>query len=171
MIAVFLKLAALLDRLTRAVCMGAALLLTASVLIIVILRYGFGIGFIQLQDFAAYAFAVLMVLCVPVAMAQNAHVRVEVLSERLPPQYLRCIDGLALLLFLLPVFGLIIWAWWPDLRYAWHIGERSVETGGLGGLYLVKTALPLAAGLMMVQGIAVLLLGAQRSKNQADSLS
>lgn len=156
-LAAYLRLAAGLDRLARAVCATAAALLVACVLAIVVLRYGFGVGFIQLQDAASYAFAVFLILSLPVCMAQGGHVRVEVLSERLSPRYLRAADAVALVLFLVPVFGLILWAYWPELRYSWKIREASVETGGLPGLFLVKTMLPVAAALMLVQGLAVLL--------------
>ena len=147
----------MLDRLARAVCAAALLTLGAAVLLIVLLRYGFGIGFIQLQDLAVYAFAVLVIFSLPVCLAQGGHVRVEVIAERLPPGYLRGVDALALVLFLIPVFGLVIWADWPQLAYSWRIREASVETGGLPGLFLIKTALPVAAALMILQGVVAVL--------------
>ncbi len=49
------------------------------------------------------------------------------------------------------------WAWMPDLIYSWSIREGAIETGGLGGVFLVKTAIPLSGALMILQGIAVLL--------------
>lgn len=153
----FLALCRWLDRVALAACVAAGLFLTLAVLAIVVLRYGFGMGFIQMQDAAGHAFAVLMAFSLPVTLARNGHVRVEVLSERLPAVYLRAADAVALVLFLIPVFGLTIRAFWPDLAYAWSIREGSVETGGLGGLYLVKTALPVAAAMMILQGAAQVL--------------
>ncbi|MDN2567809.1 TRAP transporter small permease subunit [Aquibium sp. A9E412] len=153
----FLAVCDALDRLTTAVCMLAGLLLTAAVLVIVVLRYGFGVGFIELQDGATYAFAVLLIFSLPVCLRRGGHVRVEVLSERLGPGYTRRADAVALVVFLIPVFGLLIWAGWPDLVYSWSIREASMETGGLAGLYLVKTALPVGAALMILQGIAMAL--------------
>lgn len=156
-ISAFAALCRWFDRLALGLCVVAALFLTGAVLAIVVLRYGFGAGFIELQDAAAYAFATLMVFSIPVTLARGGHVRVEVVSERLPPAYLRIADAVALVIFLIPVFGLLIRAWWPDLVYAWSIREGSIETGGLGGLYLVKAALPVAAGLTIVQGVAQVL--------------
>lgn len=153
----FLRLSAMLDSFARALCMAAGLVLAGSILVIVVLRYGFGVGHIQLQDIAVYAFAVFVIFAVPVGMARDAHVRVEVFSERMPPGYRRAADAVALVLFLIPVFGLTIWAYWPEITYSWAIREASRETGGLRGLFVVKTALPLAAGLTIVQGVAALL--------------
>lgn len=153
----YLALCTFLDRVTRVVCGLSGLVLVLSVLTIVVLRYGFGTGFIRLQDLATYAFAIFLILSLPVCLAQGGHVRVEVLSERLSPAYLRRADTVALVVFLLPVFGLILWAYWPDLRYSWRIREASMETGGLRGLYLVKTVLPVASVLMILQGLAAIL--------------
>lgn len=156
MIQQFLRLARLLDRLTLALACLAGATLVLMVLVNVVLRYGFGTGSIKMQDLASYAFAVFLILAVPLCHARAGHVRVEVLSERLPPAYLRRADALAWALFLTPVFGLILWAGWGDIAFSWSIGEGSTTPGGLGGLYLVKTALPVAAALMIIQGLAAL---------------
>lgn len=152
-----LRLSGVLDRLARTICATAAALLLALILTIVVLRYGFGTGSIKLQDAATFAFAVFVIFSLPVCMAQGGHVRVEVLSERLSPGYLRAADTVALVVFLIPVFTLILWAGWSDLSYSWRIREGSVQSGGLPGLYLVRTALPVAAVLMIVQGVAAVL--------------
>ena len=157
MIATFLRVCRALDRATLLVCGGAGIVLVAMVLINVVLRYGFGMGSIKLQDLAAYAFAVFLITSLPVCLARGGHVRVEVLSERLPPAYLRGADAVALVLFLIPLFSLVIWAGWGDLVYSWHVSEGSSTPGGLGGQYLVKTVLPVAAALMIVQGVAAVL--------------
>ncbi len=153
----FLALARLLDRLTLWLGIAAAAVLTTMVLVNVVLRYGFGSGSIKMQDLASYAFAVFLILAVPLCHARGGHVRVEVLSERLPRGYLRGADALAWALFLTPVFGLILWAGWGDIVFSWSIGEGSTTPGGLGGYYLVKSAMPLAAVLMVIQGLAALL--------------
>lgn len=153
----YLRLCHWLDRATLAFCVVAALFLTGATLAIVILRYGFGTGSIQFQNAADYAFASLLVFSIPVTLARGGHVRVEVFSERLSPRYIRIADIVAVLVFLIPVFGLMIRAFWPDLSYSWSIREGAIETGGLGGLYIVKSALPLASALMILQGIAMIL--------------
>ena len=153
----FLALCSILDTVASVVCGLAAVVLVSAVLAIVVLRYGFGTGFIELQELAGYAFAVLLVFSVPVCLARDGHVRVEIVSEALGDRYVAWADRVALVLFLIPAFGLIVWAYWPELAYSWQIREGSIETGGLGGLFLVKTALPVAATLTILQGIAAVL--------------
>jgi TRAP-type mannitol/chloroaromatic compound transport system permease small subunit len=151
---IYLSVARALDRATLVLCGFAGLVLVVMVLVNVVLRYGFGTGSIAMQDLASYAFAVFLITSLPVCLARGGHVRVEVFSEAMGPGYLRAADTVALVVFLIPLFGLIVWAGWGDLVYSWHVREGSVTPGGLGGLYLVKTVLPLASVLMIVQGIA-----------------
>lgn len=165
MIATFLRLCRILDRATLLACASAGVVLVVMVLINVVLRYGFGMGSIKLQDLAGYAFAIFLITSLPVCLARGGHVRVEVLSERLSPTYLRGADAVALVLFLIPLFALIIVAGWGELTYSWHVSEGSSTPGGLSGQYLVKTMLPVAAGLMIVQGVAAVLAPPQRSES------
>lgn len=121
---------------------------------VVVLRYVFGVGFIELQDAVAYSFAALVVLGLPVAQALDAHVRVDVFRAKQSGRVRAWFDRVGIVAFLIPVFGLTIWWVWPDVAYSWSIRERSVETGGLPGLFLIKTTLPLACALMILQGLA-----------------
>jgi TRAP-type mannitol/chloroaromatic compound transport system permease small subunit len=153
----YLRACRALDRVTLWLCCAAGAVMVALVLGNVLFRYGFGVGLIQAQDAAAYAFAVFLILSLPLALTRGAHVRVDVLSARLGPRYLARVDSAAWALAIVPIFGLILWAGWRDIAFSWQIAEGSVTPGGLGGLYLVRTALPVAAVLMIVQGLAVLL--------------
>ena len=150
----FLSLADILHRLTRTVCIAALAVIVVGQLAVVILRYGFGIGFLELQDAVAYAFAALVVLGLPVALYDDAHVRVDVFREGQSLRTRAWFDLSGLVLFLLPVFGLTLWHVWPDITYSWSIREGSIETGGLPGFFLVKSCLPVACGLMILQGVA-----------------
>lgn len=144
-----------LHHITGAVCIALLACLTTSEVLVVMLRYVYGIGFLQLQDFAAYSFAALLVLGVPYALARDAHVRVDVFREHQTEALKRRIDIAAVLLLLIPVFGLTLYSVWPDISYAWEIKEGSKETGGLPGLFLVKSALPLSCALMIIQGLLI----------------
>jgi TRAP-type C4-dicarboxylate transport system permease small subunit len=103
--AIYLSLARALDRATLVLCGAAGLVLVIMVLVNVVLRYGFGTGSIAMQDLAAYAFAVFLITSLPVCLARGGHVRVEVFSERMGPGYMRAADAVALVVFLIPLFG------------------------------------------------------------------
>ncbi|ASJ75428.1 TRAP transporter small permease subunit [Granulosicoccus antarcticus] len=152
------RVCATLHRLTLGVCLSLLVLLLFSQVAIVALRYCFGVGFLELQDFSAYVFASLVTLSIPVALVADRHVRVDVLRERQSPGLQLVIDNAGIILLLLPVFILSIYLVYPDIAYAWQIREGSRETGGLGGVYLIKTLFPLSCVLMILQGINSILL-------------
>ncbi|MEM8553290.1 MAG: TRAP transporter small permease subunit [Pseudomonadota bacterium] len=139
---------------THTICQLLLAIIVVGQLTVVILRYVFGMGFIELQDAVLYSFAALVVLSLPVAQADDTHVRVDVFRARQSAFWQGRFDDVAMLALLLPFFGLTIWWVWPDVAYSWSIFEGSVETGGLPGLFLVKSCLPLACVLMILQGIA-----------------
>lgn len=145
-----------LHRLTGALCILLLTGLAFTEVAVVLLRYIYGIGFLQLQDFAAYCFAALVVLGIPYALGRDAHVRVDVFRESQSPAARRGVDMAGVVLFLIPVFSLTLYHVWPDIQYAWQIQEGSKETGGLPGLYLIKTCLPISCVLMLIQGVTIL---------------
>ena len=69
---------------------------------------------------------------------------------------------LGTLLFLFPVAGFIGWTSIDYLLFSWRIGEGSAEPGGLPGVYLLKTLLPLMALGLLLQGCAELLRSLRR---------
>lgn len=154
----FSWLCAALHRLTSGVCLALLVLLLASQTGVVILRYCFGVGFLELQDFTAYVFASLVTLSIPMALVMDRHVRVDVLRERQSATLQNLLDDTGIVLLLLPVFILSIYLVYPDIAYAWQIREGSRETGGLGGVYLIKTLFPISCGLMILQGINAMVL-------------
>ncbi|SDJ78527.1 TRAP transporter small permease subunit [Aliiruegeria lutimaris] len=157
--------AARIHSLTRRICQFLLGLIFIGQMAVVILRYVFGVGFIELQDAIAYSFAALVVLGLPVALVLDSHVRVDVIRTRQSEATKKWFDRFGTVFFLIPVFGLTIWWVWPDIAFSWSIRERSVETGGLPGLYLVKTTLPVACALMILQGIAGFVASFERPKD------
>jgi TRAP-type mannitol/chloroaromatic compound transport system permease small subunit len=145
-----------LHRLIAIVCGTLLLIVFAGQMSVVVLRYAFSTGFLELQDVVAYAFATLVVLSIPLALRADRHVRVDVFRNYQPPARQRTIDRLAIVFLLLPVFALTLYFAMPGIFYSWSIREGSIETGGLPGYFIVKTALPVACIVMVVQGLALL---------------
>lgn len=123
------------------VCLAAVCVIFAGQIAIVLLRYTMGVGFLELQDLVTYAFGILIVLAVTYAYWNGRHVRVDVLSNRLGPRVARMVDRVGALLFVLPVFVLLLVDAWPLVAASFAILEGSRETGGLGGLFIVKGSL------------------------------
>jgi TRAP-type mannitol/chloroaromatic compound transport system permease small subunit len=145
-----------LHRLNAIICGILLLTVFTGQMAVVTLRYAFSTGFLELQDIVAYAFAALVVLSVPLALRADRHVRVDVFRNNQSPARQRAIDRLAIVFLLLPVFVLTLYFAMPGILYSWSIREGSIETGGLPGYFIVKTALPTACILMVLQGLALL---------------
>ncbi len=123
-------------------------------LTIVVLRYLFDIGTIATQEVVVYMHGASFMLGLAYALKQGAHVRVDVLANRMSSRLRIWIDLFGHLLFLLPLCGCIIWFSWDYVAAAWRVREGSPEVGGLPGIYLLKTLLPLSATLLALQGVA-----------------
>ncbi len=151
------RLADHLDRIAEYTGRSAAWLALALVLVtfsVVVLRYLFAFGSIALQESVLYLHASLFLLGAAYTLKADAHVRVDIFYRRLPPSRRALIDLLGALLLLLPVCAFILWISWDYVATAWALREGSAETGGLPYVYLLKTLIPLAAALLLLQGIS-----------------
>lgn len=122
--------------------------------VIVVLRYGFNIGSISLQESVAYMHAAVFMLGAGFVLKRNAHVRVDILYRRISPRGQAWVDLLGILLLLLPWMIFMVWISWDYVASSWSLKEGSRETGGLPYLYLLKTLLVLMPLLVAVQALS-----------------
>jgi TRAP-type mannitol/chloroaromatic compound transport system permease small subunit len=152
-----LRLAERIDRISSAIGRAAAWLILVVVVAqfaVVLLRYGFGMGSIRLQESVVYAHALAFMLAAAWTLKAGAHVRVDVFYRGASERTRAMVDLLGTLILLLPMAGLILWMSVPYVVRSWSILERSQETSGLPFVFVLKTAIPLFALLMILQGIA-----------------
>lgn len=145
------KLSLVLHRVTLALCLVLLGTMFFGQIVIVLLRYLMGVGFLELQDSVSYAFAAVVVLSIPLALVNDRHVRVDVFRERFSAGVNRWIDRTSHLFLTVPVFVLLLWNAWPFVANSWSILEGSRETGGLPGRFLVKTCLVVFPLLFLIQ--------------------
>ncbi len=140
----------LLGRLLALGLLAAALVCFANV----VLRYGFGIAYVWMQDLYVWLSAAGFTLGAAFALKADAHVRVDVFYRPASARRKAWIEILGTFVFLLPMLAVIAaWAW-PAVRLSWLFNEGSQNIGGLPGLYLLKTCvLGFCLGLAL-QGLA-----------------
>ena len=151
------RLARLLDRFAELTGRLVSWLTLAMVIItfaVVVLRYVFNSGSIALQESITYLHAVVFMLCAAYTLKHDAHVRVDIFYQRWSPRTRAWVDLLGALLLLMPVCLFIIIASLDYVSMSWSIREGSREAGGLNGVYLLKSAIPLMAALLLLQGCA-----------------
>lgn len=150
------------NRLHRAVLgLSVALfaVMFATQVVIVLLRYVMGVGFLELQDVVTYSFSALVVLTLPLTFRLDRHVRVDILRTGFSRRVNARIDRAGHVLFTLPVFGLMLWNGWPLVSASWAIFEGSRETGGLPGLFVVKSTVLVMCVLVIALAVIDLLGG------------
>lgn len=152
----YLALANTLHVATCRLCLILLIAVFLAQLTVVLLRYLFDVGFIELQDLVTYSFGMLCVLAIPTAIHTDTHVRVDVFRAHQSAAKQRATDLFAILVFLFPLFGLTLWFAWPLASYSWSVWEGSRETGGLPGFFIVLSALPLSCALTLIQGAAII---------------
>lgn len=130
--------------------------------VIVVLRYAFDLGWIWMQESIVWMHAAAFMLAAAYTLNRDEHVRVDVFYRDMAPRGRALVDLLGTLLFLLPMAAFLLFTSWDYVSVSWQIREGSREAGGLPYpmVPLLKTMIPITAGLLMLQGIATVIDGA-----------
>ena len=148
----------LIDSLNEWVGRTVSWLTLAMVLVtfaIVVLRYAFNVGWIAMQESVAYMHAIVFMVAAAYTLKHDGHVRVDIIYQRCSTKTKGWIDFFGALLLLMPVTGFILWSGWEYVGNSWAIKESSRNSGGLPGVYLIKTSILIMAGLLILQGLAL----------------
>ncbi len=156
MMALLLRLALMIDAFNRHVGRVAVWLVLGATLLSALtatLRYLLSWGSNAMIEAQWFMFGLVFLLCAPLTLQDQGHVRVDIFYGRLPWRWRLIIDILGSALFLLPVCVLIIVDSWGYFLLAYHQNESSMNPGGLL-LWPIKLAIPVAFTLLAAQGIA-----------------
>lgn len=104
----------------------AAAVLTISMVYEVFARYLFDAPTVWAFDIAYMANGAVFLLGVAYVLREDAHIRIDVLRNRLPARFNSAVQGVTYLLILAPFFGLLSWV---ALSHTWRAWVRhEVET-------------------------------------------
>ncbi|KNX41274.1 2,3-diketo-L-gulonate TRAP transporter small permease protein YiaM [Roseovarius tolerans] len=133
-----------------------AIIFAAIIIYDVVLRYVFNEPTRWAFDVSKQLFGFYFVLLGGYALRHKAHVRVDILTEKLGRGGQRIADLLGYAIFFFPFA-------WVFLTRSWEFAERSWAQGEVtyGAIqmpvYPLKMAMCVAAGLLLVQGVAEVL--------------
>ncbi|PKG98257.1 TRAP transporter small permease subunit [Paraglaciecola sp. MB-3u-78] len=123
-------------------------------LLIVVLRYGFNLGWIAMQESVMYLHGMVFLLGAAHTLRVNGHVRVDIFYRRFSPNKQAKVDIFGSLFLLMPVNIFIFIVSFDYVMRAWRVMEASQEAGGIPGVFLLKSLILLFSFTMLLQGIA-----------------
>jgi len=121
---------------------------------IVVLRYGFNLGWIAMQESVIYLHGIVFMLGAGYTLKSGGHVRVDIFYQNFSEKRKAWVNLLGTIILLLPVCIFIFAISLDYVLQAWGIQEKSSEAGGLPTVYLLKTLILLFSVTLGLQGIA-----------------
>ncbi len=131
-------------------------LMVVGTLYNVIARYFFGQYSIPLGELVIIMNDAVFMLAVPLLLHLDQHVRVDVFYSNFSTKKQAIVDFLGTLFLLFPLCGFILYYSWGYVSSSWEQHEASQQTGGLEGLYLVKSLIIIMVVLLILQGLSLL---------------
>ncbi|MEE9429162.1 MAG: TRAP transporter small permease subunit [Paracoccaceae bacterium] len=131
--------------------------LTAVILYDVIGRKFFATGSFKLQELEWHLHGAIALLGFGYAYTQDFHVRIDVFSQKIPDRVKLWMELFAILAFLIPLMGLLLWFGFEFALRAFVRQETSSGGVGLSHRWIIKSVVPLSALLTIFGGLSVAL--------------
>ena len=143
------RLIDLVGRATAWLALGLALVMGANVL----LRYGFSVGSIWMQELEWHIMVPICLLGMSYALLHGEHVRVDVVFQYFSPRTKLRVEVLTavagMLLSIIVIYLSIPYVW-----QSWSIGEGTANPGGIDYRYIVKSLIPIGFALFLIQSLS-----------------
>lgn len=157
MVTALTKVAEGIDRTNIALGHSVAFAVLAMVLVqllIVVLRYVFGIGSVWLQEAIIYLHASVFMAGAGYVLLRDGHVRVDIFYREASPERRALIDAAGSFLLVIPFAILVMIVGFPYVAASWAVWEGSKEASGLPFVYIQKSLLLVFAVSVLAQGWA-----------------
>ena len=132
------------------------LILTLSVSYEVFVRYVLNAPTVWAFDMMIQMYGALFLMCGAYALAQDTHVRADVLYRLFPVRVQASLDFVLYFIFFFPGILALAWYGWEIASDSWRYKEVSFNSPASIQIYFFKTLIPLAGFLLATQGIAEL---------------
>ncbi len=130
------------------------LILTLSVSYEVFVRYVLNSPTVWAFDMMVQMYGALFLMAGAYTLAQDAHVRGDVLYRLFPVQWQARIDLFLYILFFFPGMMALFWYGWEIASDSWRYKEVSWNSPARIQIYFFKTLIPISGLLLMIQGLA-----------------
>lgn len=133
------------------------LILTLSVSYEVFVRYVLNAPTVWSFDTMVQMYGALFLMAGPYALAQDGHVRADVLYRLFTVRWQARVDFLLYVLFFFPGMIALFWYGWEIAADSWRYKEVSINSPAGIQVYFFKTLIPFVGFLLMLQGVAEML--------------
>jgi TRAP-type mannitol/chloroaromatic compound transport system permease small subunit len=123
----------------------------------VVARYGFDAPTIWAYDLTYMLYGTHFMLGAGYALLRGAHIRTDMLYEKYSVRQKGWVDTVAYLVFFFPGMLFFFVSSLDEAWHSWRLGEMSEQTAWRPPLYPFKTVVPVAALLLMIQGVSEVL--------------
>ncbi len=130
------------------------LILTLSVSYEVFVRYALNAPTVWAFDMMVQMYGALFLMAGAYTLAQDAHVRGDVLYRLFPVRWQARLDFLLYIIFFFPGMIALFWYGWEIAADSWRYKEVSWNSPARIQIYFFKTLIPVAGVLLMIQGVA-----------------
>ena len=132
------------------------LILTLSVSYEVFVRYVLNAPTVWAFDMMIQMYGALFLMCGAYALAQDTHVRADVVYRLLPIKVQAGLDFVLYFLFFFPGILAMVWFGYEIASDSWRYKEVSFNSPASIQIYFFKSLIPVAGGLLLIQGMAEL---------------
>lgn len=124
---------------------------------VVVQRYVFATSFVWMQDLYIWMNGAMFTAVAGFALMRDDHVRVDIFYRPARVRTRAWADLAGTLVFLFPFCWVVYTYSIPFVTRAWGYREASANVGGMPGLFVLKSFIILFAGLLALQGVAMLI--------------
>ncbi|MBE0494955.1 MAG: TRAP transporter small permease subunit [Campylobacterales bacterium] len=131
------------------VCGILMLAMMLNVFYNVVMRYFFKSGSIGAQELEWHFFSLIILFGISYALKEDAHVRVDVVYDRLKPKNKALVNLFGAVVFIVPISVLIATGSTEFVLEAFRSNEGSGDPGGLAYRWVIKAMIPLSFYLLL----------------------
>lgn len=135
--------------------MGVALM--AAIVYHVVMRFGFRAPTVWAYDVSYMLYGSMFMLGAAYCLSRGGHIRTDFLYNLLSPRWQGIIDAALYICLFFPALYLFFDAGMTYAERSWDRGERGYYSPWAPPIYPFKTVIPVAIGLLLLQGVSELL--------------
>jgi TRAP-type mannitol/chloroaromatic compound transport system permease small subunit len=132
------------------------MILTLSVVYEVFVRYVLNSPTVWAFDMMIQMYGALFLMCGAYALAQDTHVRADVIYRLFAVRVQAGLDFVLYFLFFFPGILALVWYGYEIASDSWRWKEVSFNSPASIQIYFFKSLIPLSGSLLVIQGIAEL---------------